>query len=58
MSLLDKVPSGTIFIVLCFVLRILIALGAAAMDTASLTILAFLFPNHISTVFVSYRPFI
>lgn len=41
----------TEFIVYCFVLRIVMAMGTAAADTASFAILAARFPSHISSAF-------
>ncbi|CAH2250178.1 MFS-type transporter SLC18B1 [Pelobates cultripes] len=48
-GLLDKAPDGTIFIVLCFVVRSVDAIGFGASITASFSILAKAFPNNIAT---------
>ena len=52
-SLLDRAAAGTQFIVLCFVIRSVNAVGFAAAMTASFAILAKVFPNNIATVLVS-----
>lgn len=49
---LDKVDNNrNEYIVLCFVVRIFEAVGAAAFGTASFAIMAFNFPKHIATMF-------
>ena len=39
------------FIVYCFLLRVVMAMGCAAADTASFAILSAKFPSHISSAF-------
>ncbi|NXI54942.1 S18B1 protein, partial [Chloroceryle aenea] len=56
-GLLDKVPSGSIFISLCFLVRAMDAVGFAAAMTASFSILAKAFPNNIATVLGSLEIF-
>ncbi|KAG9493493.1 hypothetical protein GDO78_001410 [Eleutherodactylus coqui] len=48
-GLLDKTPDGTIFIVMCFVVRSIDAVAFGASITASYSILAKAFPNNIAT---------
>lgn len=50
-GVLDHSPAGTSFIVLCFLVRSVEALGAAAFTTASFAIIANDFPDHVSTIF-------
>ena len=45
-------PKGVVFVVFCFVLRIVMALGGAAADTASFAIVAGEFGTNIGTVTV------
>ncbi|XP_069462774.1 MFS-type transporter SLC18B1 isoform X2 [Ambystoma mexicanum] len=49
-GLLDKAEDGTWFIVLCFIIRAVDAIGFGAAMTASCSILAKSFPNNIATV--------
>ncbi|XP_067149801.1 MFS-type transporter SLC18B1 isoform X1 [Apteryx mantelli] len=56
-GMLDKVPSGTVFISLCFLVRAMDAMGFAAAMTASFSILAKAFPNNIATVMGSLEIF-
>lgn len=53
--MLDKVPSGPMFIGLCLLVRAMDAIGFAAAMTASFSILAKAFPNNIATVLVSAK---
>ncbi|XP_068087688.1 MFS-type transporter SLC18B1 isoform X2 [Hyperolius riggenbachi] len=46
---LDKAPDGTVFIVMCFLVRSVDAIGFGASITASFSILAKAFPNNIAT---------
>ncbi|XP_069829811.1 MFS-type transporter SLC18B1 [Dendropsophus ebraccatus] len=48
-GLLDKAPDGTLFIVMCFLVRSVDAVGFGASITASFSILAKAFPNNIAT---------
>ncbi|XP_075270156.1 MFS-type transporter SLC18B1 isoform X2 [Opisthocomus hoazin] len=56
-GMLDKVPSGPMFIGLCFLVRAMDAAGFAAAMTASFSILAKAFPNNIATVLGSLEIF-
>ncbi|XP_029452441.1 MFS-type transporter SLC18B1 isoform X2 [Rhinatrema bivittatum] len=49
-GMLDKAPEGPAFIVLCFVVRSVDAMGFGASTTASFSILAKTFPNNVATV--------
>ncbi|XP_046350917.2 MFS-type transporter SLC18B1-like [Haliotis rufescens] len=52
---LDKLPPGTPFIVACFIVRSVEALGTSAVMTASFTIAGFCFPERVATVFSVLR---
>ncbi|XP_071114196.1 MFS-type transporter SLC18B1-like [Haliotis cracherodii] len=56
-GLLDRSPSGTIFIVMCFLCRSVEALGCSAFITASFAIVANSFPDHVTTVFGTLETF-
>ncbi|XP_021246943.1 MFS-type transporter SLC18B1 isoform X2 [Numida meleagris] len=56
-GMLDKVPSGPVFIGLCVLVRVMDAIGFAAAMTASFSILAKAFPNNIATVLGSLEIF-
>ncbi|NXX90498.1 S18B1 protein, partial [Centropus bengalensis] len=56
-GVLDMVPSGPLFIGLCFLVRAMDAIGFAAAITASFSILAMAFPNNIATVLGSLEIF-
>ncbi|NXS52553.1 S18B1 protein, partial [Brachypteracias leptosomus] len=56
-GMLDKVPSGPMFIGLCFLVRAMDAVSFAAAMTASFSILAKAFPNNIATVLGSLEIF-
>ncbi len=45
-------PKGVVFVVFCFVLRVVMAFGGAAADTASFAIVAGEFGSNIGTVTV------
>uniref|UniRef100_A0AAR2JDZ0 Major facilitator superfamily (MFS) profile domain-containing protein n=1 Tax=Pygocentrus nattereri TaxID=42514 RepID=A0AAR2JDZ0_PYGNA len=47
---LDRAPEGTVFIVLCFVVRSMNAVGFAAAVTSSFAISAKVFPHNIATI--------
>ncbi|ELU08336.1 hypothetical protein CAPTEDRAFT_213236 [Capitella teleta] len=49
-GLLQWCPPGSIFIGMCFILRLTEALAAAAKATAAIAIATYTFPDHISTV--------
>lgn len=51
---LDRAPDGTIFIVLCFVIRSVNALGFAGAVTSSFAVSAKVFPESIATILVSF----
>lgn len=57
-SILHLCPSGTIFIVMCFVVRTVEALAASAFVTSSFAIIANEFSGQVSTVFVSVNVYI
>ncbi|GFR65866.1 MFS-type transporter-like protein [Elysia marginata] len=50
-GLLNKCPSGEIFVVMCFAVRSVEALGLTGLLTASFAIISNEFPNHVATVF-------
>ena len=50
-GLLDRAPFGTPFIALCYAVRVVEGLSAAAFMTASYVIMAKEFPNKIATTF-------
>ena len=56
--MLEWCPHGVVYIVMCFVVRSIEALGSAASMTATSTIGAVTFPQHISTVMGSKHKFI
>ncbi|XP_072711989.1 MFS-type transporter SLC18B1 isoform X3 [Ciconia boyciana] len=56
-GMLDKVPSGPMFIGFCFLVRAMDAVSFAAAMTASFSILAKAFPNNIATVLGSLEIF-
>ncbi|NXE49003.1 S18B1 protein, partial [Casuarius casuarius] len=56
-GMLDKVPSGTVFISLCFLVRAMDAISFAAAMTASFSSLAKAFPSNIATVMGSLEIF-
>ena len=49
---LHLMPDGTVFIVFCFLIRIVSALGSAATSTACLTLLAQEFEDNLSPAVV------
>ncbi|XP_036398582.1 MFS-type transporter SLC18B1 [Megalops cyprinoides] len=56
-GLLDKVPGTVNFVVLCFIIRSVDAVGFAAAMTSSFAISAKVFPNNIATVLGSLEIF-
>ncbi|XP_055455368.1 MFS-type transporter SLC18B1 isoform X2 [Psammomys obesus] len=56
-GVLDQLPKGPIFIVMCFLVRIVDAIGFGAAITASSSILAKAFPNNVATVMGSLEFF-
>ncbi|XP_034015316.1 MFS-type transporter SLC18B1 [Thalassophryne amazonica] len=56
-GLLDRAPAGAAFIVLCFVVRSIDAVGFAAAMTSSFAITAKIFPDNVATVFGSLEIF-
>ncbi|KAK7502865.1 hypothetical protein BaRGS_00005814, partial [Batillaria attramentaria] len=56
-GVLDRCPPDTIFIVMCFLVRTVEALGASAFITASFAIIANEFPDHVATVFGTLETF-
>ena len=65
---LEGSPDGVIYAVMCFLVRLVEALGAGALLTSSFAIIANTFPDRVATMFVraspieilslSYRPII
>lgn len=51
MDRVDNDETSHVFIVLCFVLRVFLALGCTASATASFAVTANIFPNNVATVF-------
>lgn len=51
--LLNRVPAGSAFISLCFIVRSIDAVGFAAAMTSSFAMTAKIFPNNVATVLVS-----
>ena len=49
---LDESPDGVVYAVMCFLVRIVEALGAAAFLTTSFAIIANTFPDRVATMFV------
>ncbi|XP_045579615.1 MFS-type transporter SLC18B1 isoform X3 [Salmo salar] len=56
-GLLDKVPDGATFIILCFIIRSVDAVGFSAAMTSSFAVSAKVFPNNIATVLGSLEIF-
>lgn len=56
-GVLDQLPEGPIFIAMCFLVRIVDAIGFGAAITASSSILAKAFPNNVATVLGSLEVF-
>ncbi|XP_008527645.1 MFS-type transporter SLC18B1 isoform X2 [Equus przewalskii] len=56
-GVLDQVPEGPIFIAMCFLVRVTDAISFAAAITASSSVLAKAFPNHVATVMGSLEIF-
>ncbi|XP_038196256.1 MFS-type transporter SLC18B1 isoform X2 [Arvicola amphibius] len=56
-GVLDQLPEGPIFISMCFLVRIVDAIGFGAAITASSSILAKAFPNNVATVLGSLEVF-
>ncbi|XP_058529616.1 MFS-type transporter SLC18B1 isoform X1 [Ochotona princeps] len=56
-GVLDQVPDGPIFIVMCFLVRIMDAVSFSAAITASSSIIAKAFPNNVATVLGSLETF-
>ncbi|XP_073339010.1 MFS-type transporter SLC18B1 isoform X1 [Pagrus major] len=56
-GLLDRVPAGPPFIILCFVVRSIDALGFAAAMTSTFAMTAKIFPNNVATVLGSLEIF-
>jgi len=49
---LDESPDGVVYAVMCFAVRFVEALGAAALLTSSFAIIANTFPDRVATMFV------
>ncbi|XP_037602676.1 MFS-type transporter SLC18B1 isoform X2 [Sebastes umbrosus] len=56
-GLLNRVPAGPPFIILCFVVRSIDALGFAGAMTSSFALTAKIFPNNVATVLGSLEIF-
>ncbi len=56
-GLLDKIPDGTTFIALSFVIRTLEAVGNSGFLTASFSIIAKEFPDRVATMFATLETF-
>ncbi|KAK2491876.1 hypothetical protein MC885_010709 [Smutsia gigantea] len=56
-GILDHIPDGSIFIAMCFLVRITDAISFAAAMTASFPILAKAFPNNVATILEVLRFF-
>ncbi|XP_031643685.1 MFS-type transporter SLC18B1 isoform X3 [Oncorhynchus kisutch] len=56
-GLLDKVPDGATFIILCFIIRSVDAVGFSAAMTSSFAVSTKVFPNSIATVLGSLEIF-
>ncbi|XP_077394411.1 MFS-type transporter SLC18B1 [Festucalex cinctus] len=56
-GLLDRVPSGPVFIALCIIVRSVDAVGFAAAMTSSFALSAKVFPNNVATVLGSLEVF-
>nr|XP_019962581.1 PREDICTED: MFS-type transporter SLC18B1 [Paralichthys olivaceus] len=56
-GLLDRVPAGSAFITMCFVVRSIEAVGFAAVMTSSFAVTAKIFPNNVATVLGSLEIF-
>uniref|UniRef100_A0A8C7T3Y6 Solute carrier family 18 member B1 n=1 Tax=Oncorhynchus mykiss TaxID=8022 RepID=A0A8C7T3Y6_ONCMY len=56
-GLLDKVPDGATFIILCFIIRSVDAVGFSAAMTSSFAVSTKVFPNNIATVLGSLEIF-
>ncbi|CAL8300491.1 unnamed protein product [Boreogadus saida] len=54
---LDRAPSGTVFIALCFIVRSIDAIGFAAAATSSVALASKVFPNNVATVLGSLEMF-
>ncbi|XP_028251527.1 MFS-type transporter SLC18B1 [Parambassis ranga] len=56
-GLLDRVPEGSVFITLCFVVRSIDAVGFAGAMTSSFAMTAKIFPDNVATVLGSLEIF-
>ncbi|XP_059907225.1 MFS-type transporter SLC18B1-like [Gadus macrocephalus] len=54
---LDRAPSGSVFIALCFIVRSIDAIGFAAAATSSIALASKVFPNNVATVLGSLEMF-
>ncbi|EHB07281.1 hypothetical protein GW7_19867 [Heterocephalus glaber] len=57
MHVMDQLPDGPIFIIMCFLVRVIDAIGFGAAITASSSILTKAFPNNVATVLGSLEVF-
>ncbi|XP_021114921.1 MFS-type transporter SLC18B1 isoform X3 [Heterocephalus glaber] len=56
-GVMDQLPDGPIFIIMCFLVRVIDAIGFGAAITASSSILTKAFPNNVATVLGSLEVF-
>ncbi|XP_023570060.1 MFS-type transporter SLC18B1 isoform X2 [Octodon degus] len=56
-GVMDQLPDGPIFIAMCFLVRVIDAIGFGAATTASSSILTKAFPNNVATVLGSLEVF-
>nr|XP_045015170.1 MFS-type transporter SLC18B1 isoform X3 [Jaculus jaculus] len=56
-GVLDQLPAGPVFITMCFLVRMIDAIGFGAAITASSSILAKAFPNNVATILGSLEVF-
>ena len=50
-------PDGTVFIVYCFVMRIIDALGSSGCETAAIVTIATEFPDNVAAMMVTQNRF-
>ncbi|XP_013372141.1 PREDICTED: MFS-type transporter SLC18B1 isoform X1 [Chinchilla lanigera] len=56
-GVMDRLPDGPVFIAMCFLVRVIDAIGFGAAITASSSILTKAFPNNVATVLGSLEVF-
>ena len=55
-SVMNLSPGGTVYVVMCALIRGLAGVGIAAINTADYTIVATTFRSHVATFIVSLIP--